>query len=84
MTFDEQTILAALADQLQPDQVLMLAPDPELQARVSLLLSQNKIRRLLPEEESELEKYLALEHQVRIVKIYAYQQHVSSTLLGMP
>jgi hypothetical protein len=79
MTYIEQNILADIVNQLPPDQVLMLTPSDELQERISLLLYYSKKCCLSFEHEDELKKYLALEHQIRMAKIHAYQQLVSST-----
>jgi hypothetical protein len=71
---DEQAIIAILTSQPTPKQVLAIRPSPEFQKRVSELLAQNKVGSLSHEEEIELERYLVLEHLVRLAKIYAYQQ----------
>jgi len=55
-----------------------LRPSANLQARVSELLSANKHRVLTQEEETELNKYLMLEHWVRLAKARAYTRAVNS------
>ena len=71
---DEQTIMMLLASQPTPDEVLGIRPSPELQARVSELLAKNKTAALTRPEEAELERYLTLEHLVRLAKAHAYKQ----------
>ena len=71
---DEQSIMALLASQPTPEQVLSIRPSSELQARVSDLLARSKLGVLLRAEEVELERYLVLEHLVRLAKAQAYRQ----------
>jgi hypothetical protein len=52
-------------------QVLALHPTPELQERISDLLLRNKDGTLSPQEATELERYLLLEHLVRLAKAHA-------------
>jgi hypothetical protein len=74
---DENAIIELLASQPTPDQVLGIRPSPELQARVSELLYRNKEGKLSHQEEAELERYLMLEHLVRLAKAHAYKQPVA-------
>lgn len=74
MIQDEQTIIEILASQPAPEQVLALRPSPELQSRMSMLLARSKESTLSRSEERELERYLTLEHLVRMAKAHAYQQ----------
>lgn len=71
---DEKEIVELLASQPTPEEILAIRPSPELQARVSFLLAENKIRSLSQEETAELERYLTLEHLVRLAKAHAYRQ----------
>jgi hypothetical protein len=71
---DENAIIAVLASQPTPDQVLAVGPSAEMQARVSELLSRGKNGVLSRSEEVELEKYLLLEHLVRVAKGRALEQ----------
>ena len=71
---DESAIMELLTSQPTPEQVLAIRPSPELQARVSELLDRNKEGELSRQEEAELERYLTLEHLVRLAKVYAYKQ----------
>jgi hypothetical protein len=70
---DEAAIIEILTSNPTPDQVLALRPLPEFQARVSALLARSKTGELLPQENAELERYLMLEHLVRLAKVHAAQ-----------
>ena len=74
---DENAIIELLTSQPTPEQVLAIRPSPELQARVSELLSRNKEGELSRQEETELERYLTLEHLVRLAKAHAYKQRAA-------
>lgn len=71
---DEQEIIMLLASQPTPEQILAIHPSTELQARVSNLLAQSKAGTLTSKEETELERYLTLEHLVRLAKAHALSQ----------
>jgi hypothetical protein len=66
----EKYIPSFLGDQ-EIIRVLASQPTPELQARMSQLLAQNKAGQLSPQEETELDRYLTLEHLVRLAKAQA-------------
>lgn len=68
---DEQEIMAVLASQPTPEEVLAIEPSHELQVRVRELLEKNKRTQLSSSEEAELERYLTLEHLVRLAKAHA-------------
>ena len=70
---DEQGIVALLASQPTPEQILAIRPSPELQSRVSDLLALSKTNALSRQDEVELERYLTLEHLVRLAKAHAYR-----------
>lgn len=70
---NEEAIMALLASQPTPEEVLGIRPSPELQARVSELLAKNKTTALTSSETAELERYLTLEHLVRLAKAHAYK-----------
>jgi hypothetical protein len=72
--YDESAIVQLLASQPAPEQVLSIHPSPEFQAHVSELLHRSKQGELLHPEEVELERYLVLEHLVRLAKAHAYEQ----------
>lgn len=71
---DEQDIILLLASQPTPEQILAIRPSPEFQARVSDLLAQSKAGTLTARGEAELERYLTLEHLVRLAKTHALAQ----------
>jgi hypothetical protein len=73
---DENRIMELLTSQPTPGQVLAIHPSPELQERLSELLDRNKQEKLSSSEERELERYLMLEHLVRLAKAHAYKQLV--------
>jgi hypothetical protein len=67
----DREIIKILASQPTAEQILAIHPSPELQARMSQLLAQNKSSQLSPQEETELDRYLTLEHLVRLAKAQA-------------
>ncbi|MGF1512780.1 MAG: hypothetical protein ACFB5Z_03670 [Elainellaceae cyanobacterium] len=71
---DEESIITLLASQPTPEQILAIRPSAEFQARVSELLAQSKVGPLSPKGEAELERYLTLEHLVRLAKARALAQ----------
>ncbi len=71
---DDRQIIELLASQPSPDEILALRPAPALQARMSNLLEHNKLGTLSRQEETELDRYLFLEHLVRLAKAFAYKQ----------
>ncbi len=66
--------MALLASQPTPDQILAIRPSTEFQTHVSDLLAQSKAGTLAQKGEAELERYLTLEHLVRLAKAHAYGQ----------
>jgi hypothetical protein len=70
---DDRQIVELLASQPSPEVVLAIRPSPALQARMSELLTQNKSGTLTRSEEVELDRYLLLEHWVRLAKAHAYK-----------
>lgn len=71
---DEQTILQILADQPAPETVLAIRPSTSLQQRMGDLLAREKGSGLSQQETLELERYLWLEHLVRLAKARAYKK----------
>lgn len=69
-----QQIVAVLANQPTPQAILDIQPSPRLQARVSTLLDRNKAAQLTQAETSELERYLFIDHLVRMAKAFALQR----------
>jgi hypothetical protein len=75
---DADAIIELLVSQPTPEQVLAIRPSPELQARVGELLARNKEGILSRQEEIELDRYLTLEHLVRLAKSKASAQLAAS------
>jgi len=71
---DEKAVIALLASRPTPDQVLGLRPSAWMQARVRDLLRRSKDSDLARTEEIELERYLLLEHIVRLAKAHAREE----------
>lgn len=71
---DENAIIAALASRPTPRQVLAIRPSAELQSRTRELLNRTLEGALSRAEEVELERYLLLEHLVRVAKARALQE----------
>ncbi len=71
---DVQEIVNLLASRPTPEQVLAIKPSAEFQAHASDLLAQSKAGLLSHEGEVELERYLFVEHLVRLAKGRAYEQ----------
>jgi hypothetical protein len=67
-------IIAVLASQPTPQQVLAIRPSDQMQARASDLLARSKSEGLSRMEELELDRYLYLEHLVRLAKVRAFEQ----------
>ena len=70
---DELQIVELLASQPSPEVILAIRPTPSLQTRMSELLDRNKSGTLSRSEEVELDRYLLLEHWVRLAKAHAYK-----------
>jgi len=71
---DEVQILTFLTSQPSSEEIIALRPSPTLQARISELLDRNKANTLDHNDEVELDRYLLLEHWVRLAKANAYQK----------
>lgn len=74
---DESSVMEILASQPTPEQVLAIHPSVGFQERVGDLLDRGKGGQLSAQEEAELERYLMLEHLVRLAKAHAYKQQAS-------
>jgi hypothetical protein len=70
---DDRQIIELLASQPSPEAVLAIRPTPALQVRMSELLDRNKSGTLSRSEEVELDRYLLLEHWVRLAKTHAHK-----------
>jgi hypothetical protein len=71
---DDRQIVELLVSQPTPEVVLAIRPTPALQSRISKLLAQNKSGTLTRSEEVELDRYMLLEHWVRLAKAHAYKR----------
>lgn len=71
---DEMEIVERLASQPTPEAILAIRPTPALQDRMSELLDLHKSGTLSQSEEVELDRYLLLEHWVRLAKAHAYKR----------
>lgn len=71
---DDRQIVELLASQPSPEVILAIRPTPALQTRMSELLDRNKSGTLSRSEEVELDRYLLLEHWVRLAKTHAYKR----------
>lgn len=71
---DDRQIVELLASQPSPETILAIRPTPALQARMSELLDRHKSGILSAKEEVELDRYLLLEHWVRLAKAHAYKR----------
>ena len=71
---DENVIMELLASQPTPEQIMAIRPSPQFQERISDLLRQSKHGLVSREDEVELERYLHLEHLVRLAKIHAFER----------
>jgi hypothetical protein len=70
----ETDVISVLASQPTPEQLIALRPSEAMQARVSELLRRSKGDGLSRAEESELDRYLYLEHLVRLAKARTFEQ----------
>jgi hypothetical protein len=70
---DENAIVALLASRPTPEQVLDIRPSVALQERVSDLLARSKDAELSRSEDAELDRYLFIEHLVRLAKAHALE-----------
>jgi hypothetical protein len=75
---DDRQIVELLASQPSPEAILAIRPTPALQNRMSELLDRNKISTLSRIEEAELDRYLLLEHWVRLAKAHAFKQQTDA------
>ena len=71
MTKAYDEIVEFIAAGSTPESLLRFQPSDESRERVHELISKEKNEGLLPEEESELDDYLKLEHLMRMAKARA-------------
>ncbi len=72
--YNEREIVELLASQPTPEEILAIRPSPDLQTRTTELLAQSKAGVLSRQDEVELDRYLMLDHLVRLAKAHAYKQ----------
>ena len=70
---EDHQIIEILVSQPSPEVVLAIRPTPALQDRMTELLDRNKSGSLSQAENTELDRYLLLEHWVRLAKAHAYK-----------
>jgi hypothetical protein len=68
-----EEIVDFLASGITPDEMANFQVSEETKARVEELIQQEKTNGLTPEETSELDHYLQLEHLIRLAKARARQ-----------
>lgn len=73
-TMDELAVMDILASRPTSEEILALKPSSDLQTRVTDLLARSKESPLSQAEETELDRYLMLEHLVRLAKAKALSQ----------
>jgi hypothetical protein len=66
--------LASFLASLSPRRVVAYKASPKAQARVNELLEKNKTVGLTAEENAEMERYMTVEHIVRLAKAKALQK----------
>ena len=66
--------LAYFLASLSPRKVLQYKASPKAQERVSVLLQKNQKEGLSTEENAEMERYMTLEHIIRLAKSKALQK----------
>ena len=71
--------LAQFLASLSPRRVLAYKASPKAQTRVNDLLEKNNNVGLTPEENAEMERYMTVEHIVRLAKAKALQ-HVNQKI----
>jgi len=71
MTRAYEEIIDFIAAGTTPNRVIAFQPSEEVKARVADLLSREKTTGLSPDESSELNQYLQLEHLMRLAKARA-------------
>jgi hypothetical protein len=71
MTRAYEELIDFIAAGTTPSRVIAFQPSEEVKARVADLLSREKTTGLSPDESSELNQYLQLEHLMRLAKARA-------------
>jgi hypothetical protein len=68
-----EEVIEFIAAGPSPDRIISFQPSEAAKQRVASLIELEKTTGLSPEEESELEHYLQLEHIMRMAKARAHQ-----------
>ena len=68
-----EEVIELIAAGLTPSQLVAFRPSPAVQERVADLIEREKAAGLSPDERSELDHYLQLEHLLRLAKARARQ-----------
>jgi hypothetical protein len=71
-----EEVINFLAAGTSPDNIVAFRPSEEVRLRVAHLIELDKSDALTPEEKSELEHYVQLEHLMRLAKARA-RRHLS-------
>jgi hypothetical protein len=69
-----EEVIDFIASGTTPGNVVSFQPSEEVKGRVKHLIEQEKSASLSPEEKSELDNYLQLEHIMRLAKARARQR----------
>jgi hypothetical protein len=72
-----EEVIDFIAAGTSPREIAEYRPSEEVRTRVADLLSREKTSELTPEESSELQSYLQLEHIMRLAKARA-RQHLAA------
>lgn len=68
-----EEVIDFIAAEIPADDLVKFWPSEEAKNRVRYLIEQEKSGMIIPEEQSELEHYLQLEHLMRLIKVRARQ-----------
>ncbi len=71
-----EEVIDFIAAGTSPRNLIAFQPSPEAKLRVTYLIEREKTATLTPEEKSELDHYMQLEHLMRLAKARA-RQHLS-------
>ena len=71
-----EEVIDSIAAGASPSNVVAFQPSESVKGRVRYLIEQEKSAALSPEEKSELDHYMQLEHIMRLAKVRA-RQHLA-------
>lgn len=71
-----EEVIEFIAAGTSPDDIASFQPSATAKTRVANLIYKEKVAELLPDEKSELDHYMQLEHIMRLAKARA-RQHIS-------